>query len=814
MAKVIHTCTGCVPIDASIIEAYAALLKTNQDASKAEESRQAAESERESTFEADHEASVAATERANNAAERAENIGVYYGVFLSAAELPSDAKATGYALVGTASPLDLYSFDGVAWTVTGVALESIQGPKGDTGNIGPQGPVGPRGPIGPQGNQGNTGSSVEYPFELVNNRTTDDPEKALSAAEGKRMGDDIAKMVETESVPASENILSPAMFTTDTKYIRRTDGETLQSGGYGYTDFIPLAPEGLVINNPFLTVGSYGARILYYNSSKELVGYYGSGSAAVPGTNRAYVRFNLGDPSLFDEGETYAVYKGRKLPSSFQPYLPNVMKVDGDNLLKESVPAENLAIMERVGNLIMEIAEGYTYVNDSGQYQAQAAYDSTYIIDIKPGKTYTFSREAYRINILLSTGLLSRAVTNATQFTAGENETMVIVTFSATTSHTYMMFEGATVPEQTAPKLLIKPEYLPEMEVPDGSITQDKIAPSVSLPSTPSPFDAFRAEETLAPGERAVIGDLNVTLRTMVCANISGTIESVLVGMGKGTTYGRYIEVTPTQVIVKGGTDNSVKATYSHGLTLTSQTTAIIQRLNQTTARLVLLNDNGAKWEQDTSWAVVVGTIFVENGNSSGDIDVILNFMPRAITEKIWVFGASYCSFSDPARFLYYIMGWGYTSFLLNARGGEAATEGLKNLEALLSTGQRPTYAVWTYGMNNASDSNASTPDSTWLTKTQAFIETCEEYGITPILATIPSVPSKLHAGKDAWIRNSGYRYVDWAAALEDPGSRYWRNWGTSDALLSSDEVHPTTKGAIVMATRFLQDFPEITIDD
>lgn len=45
---------------------------------------------------------------------------------------------------------------------------------------------------GIKGDQGNTGSSVEYPFELVNNRTTDDATKGLSAAEGKRLGDDIS----------------------------------------------------------------------------------------------------------------------------------------------------------------------------------------------------------------------------------------------------------------------------------------------------------------------------------------------------------------------------------------------------------------------------------------------------------------------------------------------------------------------------------------------------------------------------------------------------------------------------------------------
>ncbi len=46
----------------------------------------------------------------------------------------------------------------------------------------------------PKGDQGNTGSSVEYPYELVNNRTTDDATKGLSAAEGKRLGDDLNQL--------------------------------------------------------------------------------------------------------------------------------------------------------------------------------------------------------------------------------------------------------------------------------------------------------------------------------------------------------------------------------------------------------------------------------------------------------------------------------------------------------------------------------------------------------------------------------------------------------------------------------------------
>ena len=46
----------------------------------------------------------------------------------------------------------------------------------------------------PQGLQGNTGSSVDYPYELVNNCTTNDATKGLSAAQGKALKDEIDQL--------------------------------------------------------------------------------------------------------------------------------------------------------------------------------------------------------------------------------------------------------------------------------------------------------------------------------------------------------------------------------------------------------------------------------------------------------------------------------------------------------------------------------------------------------------------------------------------------------------------------------------------
>ena len=122
MAKVLHTCSGCVPIDVSIIDTYVALLKI-VDAGR------------------------------GPAGESAYQIAVDNG------------------FVGTEEE----------WLAS---LVGPQGPQGIQGETGATGATGPQGPVGPQGNQGNTGSSVEFPFELVGNLETDDPDSALAANQG------------------------------------------------------------------------------------------------------------------------------------------------------------------------------------------------------------------------------------------------------------------------------------------------------------------------------------------------------------------------------------------------------------------------------------------------------------------------------------------------------------------------------------------------------------------------------------------------------------------------------------------------------
>ena len=115
--------------------------------------------------------------------------------------------------------------------------------------------------------------------------------------------------------------------------------------------------------------------------------------------------------------------------------------------------------------------------------------------------------------------------------------------------------------------------------------------------------------------------------------------------------------------------------------------------------------------------------------------------------------------------------------------------------------------------MNGGTDNADGTVNATWLNYTTRAISKCEGNGITIVLATIPSVPNYSHVALNDWVRNSGHRYIDFASAVENDEDSYWKGWGTENALLSGDNIHPTVKGAIVLAAQAMIDFPELAIE-
>ena len=87
-----------------------------------------------------------------------------------------------------------------------------------------------KGEKGDKGDQGNTGSSVDYPYELVNNLTTDDATKGLSAAMGVALEGEVSQLEAKVYGDSSHEILD----TTSPVAGTLASGQWKTNGSYGY----------------------------------------------------------------------------------------------------------------------------------------------------------------------------------------------------------------------------------------------------------------------------------------------------------------------------------------------------------------------------------------------------------------------------------------------------------------------------------------------------------------------------------------------------------------------------------------------------
>lgn len=285
------------------------------------------------------------------------------------------------------------------------------------------------------------------------------------------------------------------------------------------------------------------------------------------------------------------------------------------------------------------------------------------------------------------------------------------------------------------------------------------------------------------------------------CLFTISTFTSIQFGRGYNVYSGSWVEVDATNVkLYSYDTSAVLIATYAHGLTITSQLWILIQSTDVIgTAKLKLISDSGM-FEQDISWFAGRATFIRSIGSTINVISI--NHVSKDYKKPIYIFGDSYLSIAN-VRWIYYPITWGYDTFLIDARPGASSSEEYPRFLLSLAHGT-PKYAIWALGMNDAAD--IATYDSTWKTNIDAFISACNSKKITPILCTIPSVPTKNHDYKNAWVRGSGHRYIDFDLAVSDgTESNTWKI-----GMLDSDGIHPTILGAMALAMRAINDFPEI----
>lgn len=161
------------------------------------------------------------------------------------------------------------------------------------------------------------------------------------------------------------------------------------------------------------------------------------------------------------------------------------------------------------------------------------------------------------------------------------------------------------------------------------------------------------------------------------------------------------------------------------------------------------------------------------------------------LKRDLWCYGDSYFSIAQ-TRWPYWAITRGFKA-LWNGKPGANSQFMWANFARDLQHGN-PRKVFWCLGMNDKDTGGAV--NANWLMYLQRVKDICRLRGIELIMATIPIVPSTDadNTYKNQVVRNSGYKYVDFAAAVTKPDGSGWYDGMMMDA------THPSKTGARCLA--------------
>lgn len=246
---------------------------------------------------------------------------------------------------------------------------------------------------------------------------------------------------------------------------------------------------------------------------------------------------------------------------------------------------------------------------------------------------------------------------------------------------------------------------------------------------------------------------------------------------------------------------------FTHNLSISKNVQVIFEYLANGTVDICLLS-NGEMFKQNIAFTMTSVAVPYVKSNGLVAKDCKFTFICTDIRKKIWMFGDSYFAYS-PARWTYYLKEHGYdNNVLLDGFPGMGSTNARASFSKLLKLG-KPKIAVWFEGMNDGTDTTDSEPNDDWKSDKDIFLALCQENSVEPVFATIPNVPNINHKGKNKWIKESGYRYIDMCHAV---GADVDVNWYGD--MLSPDKIHPSKSGAKALFAQVLLDLPEVMLDN
>lgn len=284
-----------------------------------------------------------------------------------------------------------------------------------------------------------------------------------------------------------------------------------------------------------------------------------------------------------------------------------------------------------------------------------------------------------------------------------------------------------------------------------------------------------------------------------------GSFTSLTLAHGKTDFMSSYLVIDETYIKTyhHNGSSAVLMDTYEHGLTFSDYISVNID-LKHSNRGSVTVRTNGGEFTQSNIYfGGCRDDVTVSGGQEMTNVKGC--YFVRDVYADTWIFGDSYLSIGDPSKWTEQLIKMGYTDYLLCGFGGAGSMNEVISFRRLIEKCS-PNRICWCLGMNDGDTETAV--NAKWKSVYDEIVGVCRSKNIELILATIPNVPNIRHNYKNEIIRASGYRYIDFAKAVNaEAVSSAWY-----DGMLSSDNVHPTELGAKVLASRFLIDVPEITV--
>lgn len=268
----------------------------------------------------------------------------------------------------------------------------------------------------------------------------------------------------------------------------------------------------------------------------------------------------------------------------------------------------------------------------------------------------------------------------------------------------------------------------------------------------------------------------------------------IQIGKGiDGEVWGWYLAVDEDTVRICDKQNECIAAEYPHDLSVKDYL-GIDVLADLRGSATIEINTNGGRWVQnEVPWIATVGTLYVKSVGENKLSNCQLSYFCNGWDKDIWLYGDSYFSMTEEDRWTSYLVEKECNNILLNGRSGKSSAEALASLKIELQYGC-PKTIVWCMGMNDG-DSETSVNES-WLSCVTEVQEICEKNDIELILATIPTNPYWYNERKNEYVRESGYKYIDFSQAVGADDNILWY-----DGMLEEGEnrIHPTEAGAVAL---------------